>query len=298
MAHREEPSSIVPECTENTAREETSEQDKVQRSLEEGIKVQKSLEESTEVHKLEGAVLAIQLDLMPQCSKTLFDTFEPVAETKEEPFRFRNFRDEVLGQPCPKRFRADLAELINETETLHISCNRGQKKRTIDAAVSYDASGPQCMTISCSGWASQERFIQQPVTAAVFSEQMKKERMASVCSYHEIKTKKDYFHCIWQIENPAKSEFFRKSSRRSRLQANGTVADVNIPGPTFEGAENTTWQAIAYPYGYRSNNREGLVGKVGDDTQLACKTIKFVSVCNHCNSMLPSSGLRYQNHRW
>ncbi|GAU99094.1 hypothetical protein RvY_10138 [Ramazzottius varieornatus] len=263
MANQEESSSIIPEYTDNTAREESNEQDKVQRSLEEGIKVQKSLEDITSALKVVESTLVIEEDLVPRCSRTLFDLRELVTETKDEPVRLGRFRDEILGQPTRKRFRANLEGLINETETLHISCNRGQKKRTIDAAVCYGIGGPQFMTISCAGWETQDRFVPQLVTAAVFAEQMKKERMASVCSYHEIKTKKNYFHCIWQIDNPAKSEFFRKPSRRSRTH-NGSVSDVTIPGPIYEGAGNTTWQAIAYPYGYRSNNREGLVGKVGE----------------------------------
>lgn len=190
----------------------------------------------------------------------------------------RFFRDN-LGEPYTKRFRNSIEELIQETERFQISAHKGGKKRSVEAVLQYNIHGTQSLEIVSPGWGPLPQFVPETISTATFNECLKRERLASVCSYHDIKAKKDYFHCIWQVENPAKSDFFRKLPRRTRQQANGLYSDITIPGPIFEGTEGTTWQAIAYPYGYRSNEREGLVGTYRYITGIVPKTSKQQLSC-------------------
>ena len=130
-------------------------------------------------------------------------------------------------------------------------------------------NGAQSLDISSAGWGAAMDPFRPPDSEASgsgFIEHLTQERLASVCSYHEIQTRHDFFHCVWQVENPTASAFFQKPPRRTRSQqqslAQGVYNDVSITGPVFEGVGDTTWQAIAYPFGYRSHQREALVGKL------------------------------------
>ncbi|XP_055341669.1 uncharacterized protein LOC129590453 [Paramacrobiotus metropolitanus] len=190
----------------------------------------------------------------------------PMETVLTRPFRLVN------GEPCPKRRKVVVSVLVRPCERARVHTKKRRKELT--ATVHQDAGGMQNLELNVENWMPQKPH--QPVMADGFSftEGLRKERLASVCSYHKIEAKKEYFHCLWEIDNAWKSDFFKKLPRRTRQQINGNYADITIPGPIFEGPLGTSWQAVAYPFGYRSNRREGLVAMAvryfnGPDAQVS-----------------------------
>lgn len=124
------------------------------------------------------------------------------------------------------------------------------------------------LDLRAPNWRAVPRFEAVPKTTVMFADEMKNERLTSVCSYHDIKTTAEYVHCVWHIENPLKSGFFRKDMRKSRAPSqDDPQPDITVSGPTFHGPNGTSWQVVAYPYGYRTNRR--------DDTQLVAMAIRY-----------------------